>query len=217
MPRAIYTKEIYKREQQTTRKVYQRKNNVIPVKSGNYIVSNVILTSAGHDYLVDDVLTIEGSEGDTPATITVLTVKPDTYSVSSATAAGTMSGYESGETITILGSEGDVAAVLTITAEAGSITSLAVTEAGSYSTDISGEVSTYSYEGVGTGLELTVVASKDSESGAILTFEFTEGLYASDLSGSKSLDSITGAGAVFNVTMEPEIVGDDEDIPSDAE
>lgn len=214
MPRAIYQKAIYRRPNQLTRKVYQRKNNVIPVDSGKYIVSAVSLTAAGKDYKANDELTITGAEGDTAAVITVKTVSAPKYSVATATASGTMTGYESGETITILGAEGDTAAVLTITAEAGSITELTVTTPGEYATDIAGDITTYEYTGLGTGLELSVTTT-ESDSGAILTFEFTEGLYASNLSGSKTLASTTGTGATFNVTMVPQIIGDDEDIQSE--
>lgn len=213
MPRAIYQKEIYKREKQLDRAVYKNhKRNVIPVDSGKYIVKSISLVAGGKDYAANDELSIEGAEGDTAAVITVKTVEATKYQLASATAAGTMTGYESGETITVLGAEGDTAAVLTITAEAGSITSLTVTNAGVYAEDLTGEVSTYSYEGVGTGLELSVVAEETANSGAVKTFEYTEGLYASNLSGTKTLASVTGSGAQFNVVMESQIIGDDEDI-----
>lgn len=87
----------------------------------------------------------------------------DKYKVASATASGTMTGYVTAETITILGDTGDTAAVLTITAEDGAITALTVTTAGEFATDISGELSTYQYEGTGTGAEITVVAEKITE------------------------------------------------------
>ena len=215
MTRAIYQKKIYQRPNQLDRKVYQRANNVIPVYSGKYVVSTVTLTEAGKDYLENDELTITGSEGDTAAVITVKTVNPTKYQIASATASGTMSGYETGETITILGAEGDTAAVLTITAESGAITALTVTTAGEYSEDPTGEVSTYTYEGSGTGLELAVVGEETATSGGVATFEFTAGEYATNLSGSKTLASTTGTGATFNVVMTAEVVGDDEDIPTD--
>ena len=42
MPRAIYQKEIYKREKQLDRAVYKNhKRNVIPVDSGKYIVKSI--------------------------------------------------------------------------------------------------------------------------------------------------------------------------------
>lgn len=217
MPRAIYQKKIYQRANQLDRKVYQRKNNVIPVYSGKFVVSTVTLTAAGKDYQVDDELTITGGESDTASVITVKTVNPTTYQIASATASGTMSGYETDETITILGAEGDTAAVLTITAEAGAITALTVTTAGEYAEDPTGEITTYTYEGSGTGLELTVVGEETSTSGGIDTFEFTAGEYATNLSGSKSLDSTTGSGAIFNVVMTDEIIGDDEDLTADSQ
>ena len=211
MPRAIYQKEIYRRPKQLTRNVYKRANNVIPVDSGKYIVSSVTLVNGGTNYVVDDELTITGSEDDTPSIITVKTVTDPKYTVATATASGTMTGYQSDETITILGAEGDTAAVLTITADQGVITALTVTEAGEYASNIAGEITTYEYTGSGEGLELSVTTS-ETESGAILTFEYTEGLYSSDESGTKTLASTTGSGATFNVTMIPQIVGDDEEI-----
>lgn len=99
----------------------------------------------------------------------VLPVEPEPtptekkYKVASASATGTMAGYETDETITILGAEGDTAAVLTITAEDGAITALTVTSAGEYAEDISGEISTYTYAGEGTGAVITVVAEEISE------------------------------------------------------
>ena len=211
MARAIYQKEVYKREKQLDRAVYKNhKRNVIPVDSGIYVVKSVSLVAGGHGYAANDALEIAGAEGDTPAVITVKSVKPVKYSVASATAAGTMSDYVSGETITILGAEGDTAAVLTITAEDGVITALTVSEAGEYAEDIAGEVSTYSYEGSGTGLELSVVTTESSDAGEVLTFEYTEGEYSSNLSGTKTLASATGEGAQFSVVMESEIIGDDE-------
>lgn len=216
MPRAIYQKAIYRRPNQLTRNVYKRANNVIPVDSGKYIVSSVTLTNGGQDYVVDDELTITGTEGDTPAVITVKSVTAPKYTVDTATAAGTMSGYISDETITILGAEGDTAAVLTITADDGVITALTVTNAGEYASNIEGEITTYEYTGAGEGLELSVTTA-ETTSGTILTFEYTEGLYASNGSGSKTLSSTTGSGATFNVTMIPQIVGDDEDISNSEE
>lgn len=213
MPRAIYTKEIYKREKQLTRKVYQRKNNVIPVLGENYVVSSITIQDGGAGYQVDDELTIVGTEDDTPAVITVSEVMPTRYTITSATASGTMTGYESGEMIKILGSEGELDAVLTITADNGSITGLAVTIGGEFDEDITGEVSTYEYEGSGEGLELSVVSEITEDSGEIRNITFTKGSYVENLSGLKELDSTTGTGAKFNVVMKPEIVGDDEDIP----
>ena len=212
MPRAIYQKEIYKREKQLDRAVYKNhKRNVIPVDSGKYIVKSISLVAGGKGYVADDELVVAGSEGDTPAVITVKTVKPAKYSIATATAAGTMADYVSGETISILGSEGDTAAVLTITAEDGVITELTVTEAGEYAEDIAGEVATYSYEGSGTGLELSVTTSESEDAGEVLTFEYENGEYASNISGTKTLDSATGTGAQFNVQLESEIIGDDEE------
>lgn len=211
MPRAIYQKAIYRRPNQLTRAVYQRKNNVIPVEGSTYIISSVTLLSGGKEYAVSDELTVEGGIDDVPGIITVKSVTPTVYQVTAATPAGTMADYVSGETITILGGEGDTPAVLTITAEDGVITALEVTEAGSYAEDISGEISTYTYEGSGTGLELTVTAAITDNSGSIESFDYTNGSYTSDLSGEFSLLSATGSGASFNVTMVPEIIGDDED------
>lgn len=211
MPRAIYQKAIYRRPNQLTRHVYQRKNNVIPVDSGKYIVSAVALTAGGKDYQANDELTITGSEGDTASVITVKTVSAPKYTVATATASGTMTGYETDETITILGESGDTAAVLTITASDGAITELTVTNPGEYASNIEGSITTYEYTGSGEGLELSVTTS-ETDSGAVLTFEFTEGEYASNLSGSKTLTSTTGSGATFDVTMIPQIIGDDEDI-----
>lgn len=212
MPRAIYQKAIYQRQNQLTRKVYQRARNVIPVESGKYIVSAVSLVAGGKGYVVNDALEIAGEEGDTAAVITVKTVTPTKYEVTSATAGGTTVDYVDGETITILGAEGDTAAVLTISATDGAITALTVTTPGEYAEDITGEVSTYEYTGSGTGLELSVVAAATASSGSVLTYEFTEGEYATNLSGTKTISSATGTGAQFGVTMIPQIIGDDEDI-----
>ncbi len=213
MPRAIYQKAIYRRPNQLTRAVYKRKNNVIPVEGSTYTISSVALSSGGQGYAVnDELIVVSGVEDGVPATITVKSVTPTVYQVTTATAGGTMADYVSGETITILGAEGDTPAVLTITAEAGVITSLEVTEAGSYAEDISGEISTYTYEGSGTGLELTVTADITDNSGSIESFDYTNGSYTSDLSGVFTLASDTGTGASFNIAMVPEIIGDDEDI-----
>lgn len=212
MTRAIYQKAIYRRPKQLTRAVYQRENNVIPVEGSTFTISSVALSSAGKGYAVNDELTVEGGADDVPATITVKSVTPTVYQVTAATPSGTMADYVSGETITILGGEGDTPAVLTITAEDGVITALEVTNAGSYAEDISGEISTYTYEGSGTGLVLTVTAGVTDNSGSIESFDYTNGSYTSDLSGVFTLSSTTGSGASFDIAMVPEIIGDDEDI-----
>lgn len=58
MARKIYEKAIYYREQQTTRKVYQRVNNVLPTEIGEneelpvdeYTLTGVEVASAGEGY-----------------------------------------------------------------------------------------------------------------------------------------------------------------------
>ncbi len=156
-------------------------------------------------YAKNETITIAGASGDTSAVLTIGSVEPTVYHVATATAAGTMSGYVDGETITIEGAEGDIPAVLTLTVAEGAITALTVTNAGLFASDIAGTVSTFVYEGQGTGLELSVTTAANANAGAIKTLTVTTaGEFASDIAGAVPAGKITysgsGTGATISVT-----------------
>lgn len=115
MARKIYEKAIYHREQQTTRKVYQRKNNVLPTEivGKGYTLTGVEVASAGEGYANSFEVIVDGGLSN---------------------------------------------AVIAVTAEAGKIVSAKITEAGSYVSDLSGEVEVV--DGNGNGGKLTLAFSK---------------------------------------------------------
>lgn len=162
-----------------------------------YSVNSVEIQSAGTGYKVNDVLTIDLDTDD--AKLKVTSVTPDKYAVATATASGTMSGYLTGETITIAG---ETNAVLTITAEEGAITALTVTTAGVFASDIAGSVTTFTYEGLGTGLELAVTTSTIT-GGAITGVVITNvgESTTSTVENPVSVTGGTGSGAKVNITL----------------
>ena len=78
MARKIYERAIYFREQQTTRKVYQRVNNVLPIEAGDasefslreYALSDVNVSAAGEGYADSFEAIIDGGLADAVVAVT---------------------------------------------------------------------------------------------------------------------------------------------------
>ena len=82
----------------------------------------------------------------------------------------------------------------------GEIKTVEITEGGEFDDSTFNIVDNSS---TGTGAVLTGLLGVKPGSAAVTEFSFTEGEYATDLSGTFALDSTTGTGATFVVTMEP--------------
>lgn len=78
MARKIYERAIYFRLQQTTRKVYQRVNNVLPIEAGDagefslreYVLTDVNVAAAGEGYADNFEVIVDGGLSDAVIAVT---------------------------------------------------------------------------------------------------------------------------------------------------
>lgn len=71
MPRSVYERAVYNRENQLFRKVYDRSRNVIPTNPLKYKVKSASVAGTMEGYVSDETITILGAEGDTSAVLKI--------------------------------------------------------------------------------------------------------------------------------------------------
>lgn len=200
MSRKVYERTVYTdRMNQMTRHVYDRANNVIPISSGKYEVTEVSVNQGGTGYTVGDVLSLTGSEGDTAAKVSVTTVN-ETKGVTaiSVTTKGASTTDPAGDSKAVTGGTGS-GATLDITS----------TKIPHY------EVATATVNNGGTGYAVNDIISIEADlvdaqvkvtavgdSGVVTTVELTEpGESTVDIAGTgKATTGGTGTGLTLDLT-----------------